>query len=386
MIRDFFLVLVGLICLELGIRYLLVIYHFERRDKITTQLEAEQLATDLRDIMLNSGGPIAARTIYPIFKRNREEIGLQIAIIPSKKTVTSIRKMFDFEPRGIPPQWSKGEHHEYTVELRAEKFCTKCHVDASVGDVLGHVTVRSYLSTQLNNWWNEVKLTSVMGMANVLVHTIVLFFLLKIRMEPLLSLRSTISNLAKGGIDLTYRAKVKSHDEFGELALDLNAFLDRLTYIVEDLQKILKEIVSVTDRMNQVNTQMDAEFKTKHAETQQAIKLAFDERQENPVFTEDTIVDIKTILSALDGLSRDNIISEKVEGRTRYVLNNFKEATTQLQDTFRRFDHVGHMLIDLSNDIYGLTHFKHEIEILEEKMRVIAESGQILINRLTRTS
>ncbi|MCH8863701.1 MAG: HAMP domain-containing protein [Proteobacteria bacterium] len=38
---------------------------------------------------------------------------------------------------------------------------------------------------------------------------------------------------------MSFRAPVKSADEFGELASDLNRFLDRLNQILEDLGDVL---------------------------------------------------------------------------------------------------------------------------------------------------
>ena len=46
-------------------------------------------------------------------------------------------------------------------------------------------------------------------------------FLLKIRMQPLLDLRSTVSSLARGLMDISPRTKTNSEDEFGDLATDL---------------------------------------------------------------------------------------------------------------------------------------------------------------------
>jgi methyl-accepting chemotaxis protein len=86
----------------------------------------------------------------------------------------------------------------------------------------------------------------------------VLFLLLKVRMEPLLSLRSTVAGLAKGVIDLSPRARVKSEDEFGELALDLNHFLDRIALIVHD--KMLAEVVTVGTRLGALNRHLELQL------------------------------------------------------------------------------------------------------------------------------
>jgi methyl-accepting chemotaxis protein len=115
------------------------------------------------------------------------------------------------------------------------------------------VTVRSYLARKEAAWWHEVRLTAVALSLKILVHTVVLFLLLKVRMEPLLALRSTVSRLAKGVMDLSPRAAVNSADEFGELAQDLNHFLDRIVVLVRDLDLILGEVVAVGTRLGALN-------------------------------------------------------------------------------------------------------------------------------------
>jgi hypothetical protein len=94
MIRDFLLALTIIVVFELGGRLLLAMNHFEREDREATEVAAERLAQDVKDIMLNSGGPVAARTVYPIIRRNHSELGLEIAIVPSEIAVQSIQKTF----------------------------------------------------------------------------------------------------------------------------------------------------------------------------------------------------------------------------------------------------------------------------------------------------
>ena len=278
-IRDFLLALTIIIVLELGGRFALEWYQFQRQEKEATELAAERLASDVRDIMLNQGGPVAARTVYPIIRRNHEEIGLEIAIVPSSLTIDAIRQSFGFEPKGLQPEWSDGRHHEATVELTAEPFCTTCHFTAKPGDVLGQVSVRSYQSAHLSEWWAEARVISVVGMANVILHTIVLFLLLRMRMEPLLRLRSAVARLAKGRLDLSQRAEVRSDDEFGELALDFNHFLDRVSHLVEDLDAVLHKVVAVNERLAQVSTDMGRQINTVQERTQNALRLVVEIQQ-----------------------------------------------------------------------------------------------------------
>jgi methyl-accepting chemotaxis protein len=257
MIRDFFLLLVLVATVEMSIRYAVVRLEFANKEQARVDIAAQQLANDVKSIMLNSGGPLAAQTVYPILNRNYDDLGLSIAVIPSAVTVESMKDSFKIDIKGLQPTWKVGQHLESAVNLTAEQFCLNCHVKAKVGDVLGTVKVGSYLDRKEAAWWTEVKLTAGALSLKILVHTVLLFFLLKVRMAPLLSLRSTVSRLARGLMDLSPRAKVNGADEFGELAQDLNHFLDRINVVVTDLDQILNKVVDASGRLGSLNRNLE---------------------------------------------------------------------------------------------------------------------------------
>ncbi len=260
MIRDFFVLLVVVTLAELAIRYALVLYEFRSAEPARVQRAAAQLADDVKSIMLNSGGPTAAQTVYPILKRNFDDLGLAIAVQPSEVTIESMKQARNMDPQGLKAQWPDGAHQQASVTLKAEQFCLGCHVKAQVGEVLGTVSVRSYLTRKEEAWWREVRLTTGSLSLKILIHTILLFILLKVRMEPLLSLRATVAGLAKGVMDLSPRASTSSDDEFGELAQDLNHFLDRIALVVHDLDRILSEVVAVGGRLGTLNRHLERQL------------------------------------------------------------------------------------------------------------------------------
>ena len=63
MIRDFFLLLLIVAAFELTARYLIIVYEFRNSEPQRVKEVAESLSNDIRSIMLNAGGPTAARTI-----------------------------------------------------------------------------------------------------------------------------------------------------------------------------------------------------------------------------------------------------------------------------------------------------------------------------------
>lgn len=378
MVRDFFFVLLAVIIAELGLRFAMVWYDFHHESKRATERAAEQLAADVKSIMLNSGGPVAARTVYPILKNNFNELGYAIAIEPSALTVAAIDKLFSFKARGIAADWPEGQHHEARVALVAEQFCTSCHLGATPGDVLGTVIVRSYLTTHLSHWWAEVQLASLLGMGKIILHTVVLFFLLKIRMEPLLSLRAMISLLAKGASDLSHRAAVKSHDEFGELARDLNLFLDRIDHVVEDLGSILTRIGALNQRLNQVHTQMLDEYHLAASHVQSCIKQHLDRGDSSPWLNAMSLT-----LATLQSMAAEKALPEPVQRRLADCLDDLQPIVQNARREAR--DGTGNPLVTLAERFHSFSHFMREMAVLEEKMAEIAGEGRTLLERLRST-
>jgi len=72
--------------------------------------------------MLNSGGPIAAQTVYPILDRNYDSLGLSIAVVPSDVTFESIKQTFKFNPMGLRQRWPKGTTASRPFSSRLNSF------------------------------------------------------------------------------------------------------------------------------------------------------------------------------------------------------------------------------------------------------------------------
>lgn len=159
----------------------------------------------------------------------------------------SIQGIFDFVPTGIPEDWPEGQFKEAPVQITAETFCLQRHTEAKVEDVLGTVTVHNYLSRDFAIWFKEVQLAAGLAVGKIVMHSFLLFLILRARMQPLLRLRAEVSSLAKDYGALDHRAKIRTEDEFGVLARDLNIFLDRINRLISELNQVLQRVVTVND-------------------------------------------------------------------------------------------------------------------------------------------
>ena len=262
MIQDFFLVLLLVTILEFALKAGKVYWDYESNGVAQAEEVAQELAGNVISIMKNSGGPVAASALYPILDQNWRELGYEIAIEPSPATSAAIEQNFGYSPVGIPiAVMADGTHKAAAVDVEAESTCTSCHSNVEAGDVLGTITVRNYLGRDFELWFEDVKLTLGLAVGKIIMHSVLLFLILRSRMEPLLRLRSVVSSLSKAYTDLGQRAEVRTSDEFGVLARDLNVFLDRIGRLVEELSLVLNRVVDVNDDILQVQgdlrTQVD---------------------------------------------------------------------------------------------------------------------------------
>ncbi len=386
MIRDFFLLLVIVAVLELGLRYIAILYEFKNNEPIRVQQVAINLSNDIRSIMLNAGGPTAARTIYPIIDKNYHDLGFLVAVEPSQITVDSIKVSQGMDAFGLQQVWPVGHHTESKVEIAAEQYCLGCHIKAKVGDVLGTVTVRSYFDRKLDVWLDEVRVAAGVLSVNILIHTLVLFFLLKIRMQPLLNLRSTVSSLARGLMDISPRTKTRSEDEFGDLANDLNHFLDRIALVVKDLDVILSEVLVVGDRLKVLTKQLDSQCREMR-------EMLFPMETEGAGSNELELVAaresgaMKTLRASADK------IKEKGGTRSKVIVDQYDDLIEQLHGSFEELHDSVKRCAELERkrgkniDRYDLfMNALKEMALLEASMQRVAKNGRETLRRIVQVS
>jgi methyl-accepting chemotaxis protein len=385
MIRDFFLLLLLVTCVELGIQYASMVYKFKTTEQARIENSAQGLAEDIRAIMLNSGGPTAAQTIYPILRRNYEDVGLAIAVLPSELTIKSIEQTFKFTPVGLQPNWVAGEHIQAVTTLKSEEACLGCHIKAKVGDVLGTITVRSYLEPKESAWWEQVSLMAGAMSIKIVFHTILLFLLLRVRMEPMMSLRATTAALAKGVMDLSPRAKVNSADEFGELAADLNAFLDRVKLLVHDLDQILGEVMSVGDRLGTLTRGLEQQLEDMRETSSKADSEGFQRSVSNQLVAAREAGAFGVLINTLDEVIATKYANSEDAEQLRLKLLGLKNSFLTVTDAVRVSATRTEAASSEVSQFLAISQSLREMSVLEGSMQKVAESGQRLIDRLQGT-
>jgi uncharacterized protein (UPF0335 family) len=378
MIKDFFLVLLAVSFLEFALKAATVYYNYSVNGASEAQVVADDLAENVRSIMRNEGGPVAARTIYPILERNWTDLGYAVAIVPSDVTIRSIRDNFDFVPAGIPEAWPEGDFKEASVEITAETFCLQCHTEAKVGDVLGTVTVHNYLQRDFAIWFNEVRLAAGLAVGKIVLHSVLLFLILRARMEPLLRLRAVVSSLSKAYGALDQRAEIRTEDEFGVLARDLNIFLDRINRLIAELNQVLQRVVTVNDDIVTVQGDLRGQIDRVVTGVRRLERDAMLAAKREPRLSNDWFTAIRASVQALDArLAKAGDVpqaDELLEALRAVVAG----AETQLATSEKLFE----SLATVGDDTENLKGAMSEMTRLEERMKTIIETGGTLVRRL----
>lgn len=379
MIRDFFIILVIVTIVEFSIKAALVYYNFVVSGEEDAAVVADDLAQNVRSIMLNEGGPVAARTMYPILERNWSDLGYLIAIEPAPVTISSIEDGFGFTPQGIPAEdWPEGSFRMSQIDIEAEAFCLACHTQANEGDVLGTVTVRNYLSRDFAIWFKDVQLTAMLSAGKIVLHSFLLFLILRARLEPLMELRAVVSNLARAYGNLGHRADIRTADEFGVLARDLNLFLDRISTIVKELDAVLGKVVSANDDIIAVQGDLRRSIDAVVSDIRHLERDAMLSAKRQPRLSQDwfdavraQIADLDRALDAADGAGT----ASEVVATLRQVVGDAEAQIASSEAVFEKLAELGDQSDSLKTSMMEMTR-------LEERLKGIIETCGGLVRRL----
>jgi hypothetical protein len=383
MIRDFFVILVLVTLAEFSLKAALVYYNYVVHGEGEAAVVAEDLAENVRSIMLNEGGPVAARTMYPILERNWSDLGYVIAIEPSEVTVRSIERGFGFVPMGIPADdWPEGNFRAVQLDITAQDFCLACHTEANVGDTLGTVTVRNYLARDFALWFEDVRLTAALSAGKIVLHSFLLFLILRARLEPLMELRAVVSKLARAYGSLGHRAEIRTSDEFGVLALDLNLFLDRISRIVLELDDVLAKVVAANDKIIGVQGDLRDSIDRLVLNARRVERQAMLGARREPRLSNEWFEAVQGQIRDLDEAVTRAGTPDGATGKASDLLERLRQVVSDAEAQVATNETIFEGLAELGDDSESLKNALIEMSRLEERLGAIIETCGGLVRRL----
>jgi methyl-accepting chemotaxis protein len=214
------------------------------------------------------------------------------------------------------------------------------------------------------------------------VHTVLLFGLMKVRMAPLLALRTTVSSLARGVMDLSPRAVVNSGDEFGELARDLNQFLDRITQVVSDLDRILAEVLAVGERLGALNRHLERQLDGLRDNALRSIGEGAQRGLDTQLVAARESGAFGALVQTLDALATNGAMFGHAGPALREQLARLRDSFGAVAAALQSMA-PPMMVADAQADEYkAFAQSLREMASLEARMQKVAESGQQVLQRL----
>ena len=200
-----------------------------------------------------------------------------------------------------------------------------------------------------------------------------------------MSLRATTAALAKGVMDLSPRAKVNSADEFGELAADLNAFLDRVKLLVHDLDQILGEVMSVGDRLGTLTRGLEQQLEDMRETSSKADSEGFQRSVSNQLVAAREAGAFGVLINTLDEVIATKYANSEDAEQLRLKLLGLKNSFLTVTDAVRVSATRTEAASSEVSQFLAISQSLREMSVLEGSMQKVAESGQRLIDRLQGT-
>jgi len=237
----------------------------------------------------------------------------------------------------------------YSISIPIKDFSGNVVAYAIVGKKLSDIegVIKSSESALL-------KQVLIMVIVDVLMIIILIMIISKWVITPLEKLKEKVEDLASGEGDLTQRLDVKSNDEIGEIAYNINLFIDKLQNIMKNLKDSMQQAISITEGLtvNANNVQQSVLKQNNLIKSSQEYTKAIEEdvniAKDSVLTSSQDIANTQNMLKeSVDTL--DNVIHSIESGATKE--SELADKITSLADQTNQIREV----IDIIKDIADQT-------------------------------
>ena len=242
--------------------------------------------------------------------------------------------------------------------LVAGAECLACHATSNIGDVLGVMDLTfSMQDIDSNISKISMKFFGIFVAFLLLILVLVLFVLKKVVGNPINLLLARVKDLSSGDSDLTKRVNIKSSDEIGEVAHEVNSFIE----------KIEKTIIQ---------SQQSAHRVEKNGEdlSVSALSILYSMQKENLQITK-TLKAAKDVESELE-TSKD-LSAKNIDG-SKQSFEILVEMTSSLEKVVQSIESSSAVEEEMSSKIQEVVGQTDQIKGVLEMIKDIADQTNLL--------
>ena len=214
------------------------------------------------------------------------------------------------------------------------------------------------LLKESNHWMNKAINVMIVGVVVLFVVSLIITFIVLVLINKFIISRITvlsdkIKDLAEGEGDLTKRVKVRANDEIGEIAKNINKFMDKLQEMVLNLKRSSAVADSVSDEVAKNTATVSESVENQHNDivkvksyieeiengltpSEESVMTTAEDIQKTKEVLEDLIVSLKQVVASINKASGSEIeTAEKVTslasqtGQIKEIIDIIKEIADQ---------------------------------------------------------
>ena len=214
------------------------------------------------------------------------------------------------------------------------------------------------LLKESNHWMNKAINVMIVGVVVLFVVSLIITFIVLVLINKFIISRITvlsdkIKDLAEGEGDLTKRVKVRANDEIGEIAKNINKFMDKLQEMVLNLKRSSSVADSVSDEVAKNTAIVSESVENQHNDivkvksyieeiengltpSEESVMTTAEDIQKTKEVLEDLIVSLKQVVASINKASGSEIeTAEKVTslasqtGQIKEIIDIIKEIADQ---------------------------------------------------------